>query len=337
MSDVMRRIFVPFTVFVLSAVLMAGEVFAVPLEWESLAPFTLALSSERGDAPSIFSTDDDIFLGQKRRRRGGGSRGGGGGVWAYLYYGDTTLKPKDWDKIKPNFYGFQVGLDFNKSRGSYSSLFFNLNKSKTDFGGPTSKIDNYLVGYSKVIYWLQSHLAFSGSIGYDKHEISLVDFTGTGNGLQTNFFGEFGLDFILGQWGIKPFYALQYDFLYHGNIGKAPYVLMPDTNDHGLQQLLGMRLNWKVIPMLELQGRATWVHEMLDKPPPFFRGRFSPMHGVHTPAMTFFHGNTGRDWAWIGIGARLEIINLYFYGDYDVLINERHTTHLGSVGVCFNW
>jgi len=349
MSDVMRRVFVPFTVFVLCSVLTAGEVSAALFDVESSDPRTFTLASltrtasgrgddswGRGDLPSdqaIFSTDVDIFLGQKRRRRGGGGR-----VWGNLYYGDTTIKPKGGGKIDSNFYGFQLGLDIVKSRAEYSTFFFNFNQSDTDFDHiVSSNIDNFQLGYGKFFYWSMCHLGFSGSMAYDKYKISGFDNIGTGDGLQTNLFGEFGLDFILGQWGIKPFYALQYDFLYHGNIGKAPYVLVKDTNDHGLQQLLGMRVNWKVTTILELQSRAVWVHEMLDNPPPFYRGRFSPVHGTSTPTMTFYRRNTCRDWAWIGLGAKLELLNLYFFGDYDLLINERQTTHLGSLGVCFNW
>jgi uncharacterized protein with beta-barrel porin domain len=176
------------------------------------------------------------------------------------------------------------------------------------------------------------HFTFTGSMGYDRHEISSGG-ANKGDGMQANSFGEFGLDFMLGKWGFKPFYALQYDFLYHGNVGDV----VGDWNGHGLNQLFGMRTNWKIMEMLELQSRATWVHEMLDKPPPFFHARFSPVHGTNSPAIMFYKGNTGRDWAWLGFGAKFEgISNIYLFFDYDVLLNERHVTHLGSVGLCLN-
>jgi hypothetical protein len=44
-----------------------------------------------------FQTDTDLFLGQKQRRRGSGGR-----FWSNLYYGATTLKPKDNARIKPD-------------------------------------------------------------------------------------------------------------------------------------------------------------------------------------------------------------------------------------------
>ena len=322
----MRYIFASVAVF-LFFVLTVGEVSAAPLgSTGKEADFSLLPTQP------IFSTDVDIFLGQKRRR------GGGGRVWANTYYADTTLKPVQGGRIDPRLYGFQVGFDLAQSHGVYSTFFLNVNQSKIKFGeefdGGSSKADNYLLGYGKYVYWSMCHFAFAGSIGYDQYEVT-KDTTGTGNGLQMNFFGEFGLDFILGKWAIKPFYALQYDFLYHGNIGQTP---IGDWNGHGMQQLFGLRLNWKPTHILELQSRSIWVHEMLDNPPPFYRVRFSPMHGISTPAIMFHEGSTGRDWAWLGVGAKLEgVFNVYLFLDYDVLLNERHITHIGSLGLCFGW
>ena len=285
----------------------------------------------------IFSTDVDLFLGQKSRRCSGGGR-----VWANIYYGDATLKPKEGGQIDPNFYGFHVGFDIAKSHGMYSTFFVNANQSKAKFSrsildGGSSTIDNYLFGYGKFIYLSMCHFTFTTSLGYDRYTVSAEGNKGTGDGLQSNFFGEFGLDFLLGKWGIKPFYAMQYDFLYHGDLGKSP-VLVNDWNGHGLNQLAGLRLTWKVTNMLELQSRAVWVHEMLDNPPPFYHARFSPVQGTNTPAILYYEGNTGRDWAWLGLGGKLEgVYNVYLFFDYDLLLNERHITHLGSLGLCLGW
>ena len=320
----MFRLFLFITVFALFTVQAANELSAAPLEWKSEAEDFAILS----DRP-VFAADVELYLGQKTRRRGGG----GGRVWSNLYYGDTTLKPKgEEDKINPSFYGLQIGLDVGKGHGVYSTYFLNINRSKTKFSGGTSTIDNYLLGYGKYYYFNICHIAFAGSVGYDRYEVSAGE-THKGDGLQTNLFGEFGFDFILGKWTIKPFYALQYDFLYHGNIGQKE-----DWNGHGLNQLFGLRLNWRVLNRLELQSRAVWVRELLDKSPPFYHMRFSPVHGVNTPAIMFYEGNTGRDWAWLGIGGKFECsFNVYLFFDYDVLLNKQHTTHLGSVGLLLGW
>jgi len=318
----MRPIFVFFTVFTLFSVLSAREISAMPPEAE------LVLLPDR----PMFSADVDIFLGQKTRRRTGGGR-----VWANLYYGWTTLKPKEQDKIQPLFYGAQVGFDIVKGRTNYSTFFANVNQSKTKFDDNTSTIDDYLIGYGKFIYLSGCHYGFAGSIGYDRYEIASSD-TYKGDGLQANLFCEFGVDFPFGKWGFKPFYALQYDFLYHGKIKYALDVAEKDWNGHGVNQLSGLRVTWKALEKLEFQGRAVWVHEMLDHPPPFYRVRFSPVHGTNTPAMLYYRGNTGRDWAWLGFGGKLEgAFNVYLFADYDLLINERHATHLGSVGLCLGW
>jgi hypothetical protein len=323
----MRLIFAFTAIFALFFVLTAESVAAA----SSAADGTAAECSSLPERP-LFSADADLFLGQKKRRYSGGGR-----VWANLYYGDTTLKPTEGYKIKPNFYGLQVGFDVAQSHGQYSTFFLNVNESKINVGGGSFGIDNYLIGYGKYVYLSGCHYAFTGSIGYDQYEIAIGSVGGKGNGLQTNFFGEFGLDFPLGKWAIKPFYALQYDFLYHGDIGSAPFV-MSDWNGHGLNQLFGVRLNWKVTETLELQSRLVWVHEMLDHPPPFYHVRFSPVHGTNTPAIMFYEGNTGRDWAWLGIGVKLEcFFNVKAYLDYDALFNERHATHLGSLGLCLGW
>ena len=282
----------------------------------------------------MFTADVDLYLGQKRRQSGGGR------VWANTYYGGTTLKPLEGGKIKPSLYGLQVGFDIAQSHGLFSTFFLNINQNKVkfgeQFGGGTSTIDNYLFGYGKFLYFSLCHLAFSGSIGYDRYEV-VRENTGNGDGLQMNFFGEFGLDFIFGDWAIKPFYALQYDFLYHGRIGKSP-TLYNDWNGHGLQQLFGLRVNWKPVQILELQSRASWVHEMLGNPPPFYHVRFSPMHGTNTPTIMFHEGKTGRDWAWLGFGAKIECVyNVYLFLDYDLLLNGRHVTNLGSLGCCLGW
>ena len=320
----MSLIFAFITVFALFSVLTTNAVSAAPLDTQELRSAT---------SPAFFtaSADLDLYLGQKTRRRGGGGR-----VWSNLYYGDTRLKPKDDDKINPSFYGIQLGFDVKKSHGVHTTCFINVNQSRTTFSGDSSTIDNYLIGYGKHIYLSACHFTYIGSIGYDRYALSDGG-TARGDGLQTNFFGEFGFDFKLAHWVIKPFYALQYDFLYHGNIGNSP-VAVSDWNAHSLQQLAGLRLNWGGAHSWELQSRAVWVHELLDNPPPFYHMRFSPMQGINTPAIMFYEGNTGRDWAWLGIGGKLECtFNVYLFFDYDVLFNTRHTTHLGSAGLLLGW
>lgn len=324
----MRPIFAFLSVFALFFLLTAERISASLLESENNTADFSALP----DRPT-FSTDVDIFLGQKTRRRSGGGR-----VWSNLYYGGGTLNPKREDKIQPHFYGVQVGLDLAGKHGVYSTCFANANQSKMKFDGDSSTTDNYLLGLGRYYYLSGCHYLFTGSIGYDRYEI-VSGSTYVGDGLQTDLFGEFGLDFPFGKWGFKPFYALQYDFLYHGRIRRALDVAVNDWNGHSVNQLSGLRITWKPLDKLELQGRAVWVHEMLDHPPPFYRVRFSPVHGTSTPTMLYYsRSNAGRDWAWLGAGGKLEgAFNIYLFLDYDLFVNTRHVTHIASVGLCFGW
>jgi outer membrane autotransporter protein len=304
---------------------------------EQFSPQFLDRSCDQLFDPRFFSADVDCYLGQKRRQRGSGGR-----VWTNLCYGNTTLEPKGANvKIKPELYGLQIGLDVVQSHGVYNTFFGNFNQSKIKYPDKTNaKAENYLFGFGKYIYLNGCHFGGAGSLGYDKYEIrnTLYQVNAKGDGLQCNFFGEFGLDFILGKWGIKPFYALQYDFLYHGRIGEAAAPVQRDWNGHGLSQLLGIRFNWKLFESFELQSRLTWIHEMLDNPPVYYHARFSAVQGTNSPAVLFYEGNTGRDWAWIGFGLKLEsVYNVFLFLDYDLMINARHTTHLGNLGLCFGW
>lgn len=297
---------------------------------------------ERSDDPHfsdgpLFSVEIDTYLGQKRRRRGGGGR-----VWTNLYYGATTLEPKRAGyKIKPDSYGAQLGFDVVQEHGVYSSFFAHFNQADMKIGRfANSKNNTYLFGYGKYIYLAGCHFGFQGAVGYDEYKArdKATVIRSKGNGMQANLFGEFGVDLILGQWAIKPFYALQYDFLYHGRIGEKDTAFKGDWNGHGFQQLFGMRVNWKPTDVTEFQIRTTWVHEWLNNPPPFYHNRFSPIQGTATPAIYFYEGNIGRDWAWLGFGMKIEAVyNILLYLDYDCMINGRQVTHLGNFGLCFGW
>ncbi len=302
----------------------AGE---LPASAEVLAPFEFTDVNE----------DFESILGQRRRRRGSGGR-----AWSNLYYGSTKLEPKNASyRIKPDSYGVQIGFDLVQAHGVYTTFFGNYNQSEIEVGPfAEAKNKNYLFGIGKYMYLAGCHFGFTGAVGYDEYKVweTATEQRLTGNGLQTNLFGEFGIDLIFGNWAVKPFYALQYDFLYHGRIGEKGSAFQGDWNGHGLNQLFGLRLNWKPTDVVELQVRTTWVHEMLANPPPFYHSRFSAIHGTATPAVYFYEGNIGRDWAWLGFGIKLEAVyNVLLYLDYDCTINGQQVTHLGNLGLCFGW
>jgi outer membrane autotransporter protein len=282
------------------------------------------------------STDYETFLAQSKR-------GSGGCLWGNLYYSDTTLKPKNSStKIQPDNFGFQIGLDVLTGHEVYSTFMININESKIKFNKyAKSTTDNFLFTYSKVYHWQIAHAGLGVGIGYDRYSLSVAGQKISGNGLQSRLDGELGLSFIFRWWEIKPFYALQYNFLYHGEINSSAVNAIGDWNGHGLTQFVGIRFNWKPLEnVLLLQSRVTWIHELLDNPPPFYASHFSSIKGkgASTPSILFFDGNIGRDWVWVGLGLKWSFLHQRsLFVDYDAMINSRQTTHLVNIGLCLGW
>jgi hypothetical protein len=314
--------------FAVSALFAAGLVLP-PVSASELVPLTQEPQTPFFSVDTDFTSIRDLYRGQKFRRSGSSGR-----IWTNIYYDMTTLKPKDAGvKFKPDAEGIQFGLDFQHG-GMYSTLFGNVQSSDFSVLGGKSKAKNYLFGYGKFFYLSGCHFGGNASIGYDEYKITARGISGSGDGLQANLFGEYGIDLIFGQWGFKPFYDLQYDFLYHGRIPNYA----SDWNGHSLNHSFGMRLNWKATEFFELQFRTAWVHEFLGNPPPFYQGRFSAVHGTATPNTLFYGGNIGRDWAWLGCGIKLECLySMYVFLDYDGMFNARQTSHLFNAGLCLSW
>ena len=283
----------------------------------------------------MFGQDVEFHLGQRRKRSGSSGR-----VWTNLYLASAVLHPKtETEKIRPDILGFQVGFDVVRSQLAYLSLFYNFNRSQQNLHSVlSSDIDNHFFGGGYFLYLSGCHFGFVGGLGYDQYSVRNDFGGGKGSGLQTNLFSEFGIDFSVGKWAIKPFAALQHEFLYHGRIGESPNIVQGDWNIHGLDALIGLRVNWKPLENLEIQMRSTWVHQVLDRSPPFYVARFSAVHGTGTPIIFHYQGDTGRDWAWLGLGMKFEFYyNAFLFLDYDVMVNKRLTSHLGNIGLCLGW
>ena len=283
----------------------------------------------------LFCEDVEFYLGQRRRRSGSDGR-----VWTNIYFASGALHPqRETNTIRPDVFGLQVGFDVVRSQIAYFSLFYNYNRSRVGVRDVlSSDNDNHFFGAGYFLYLSGCHFGFMGGIGYDQYKARNDIGSGKGDGLQTNLFGEFGIDFPIGKWAIKPFAALQHEFLYHGRIGNAPNVIQGDWNVHGLDALIGLRINWKPLENLEFQVRSTWIHQILDRAPPFYVARFSAVHGTATPIIFHYQGNTGRDWAWLGCGLKWEFYyNAFLFADYDVMLNTRLTSHLGNIGLCLGW
>ncbi len=284
---------------------------------------------------ALYGQDVEFYLGQRRQRNGSGGR-----VWTNIYFSTAVLHPKTkTNKIRPDIFGIQIGFDVVRSQTSYFSIYYNYNRTKEGLSDlMSSNIDNHFFGAGYFLYLSGCHFGLQGGLGYDQYKAKNDFGDGKGNGMQTNLFTEFGVDFPIGKWAIKPFCALQHDFVYHGRIGEAPNIIQSDWNVHGLNSLIGLRINWKPLENLEFQFRTTWIHELLDNPPPFYIARFSAVHGTSTPAIFHYQGNSGRDFAWLGIGMKWEFYyNAFLFIDYDAMVNKHLTSHLGNIGLCLGW
>jgi len=180
------------------------------------------------------------------------------------------------------------------------------------------------------------HFLFNVNGGTDQYGLRingpLNSFEFRPKGYQANFYPEFGFDLPLGKMiGIKPYTALHYHYLHldeFARAGKEDY--------HGLNNLLGMRLNLVLGDLLSFQGRASWGHEYLEESPTSV-SYFSSIPGQFTPIRCNFRGDTARDWAWFGLGAKLGYGGLRLFADYDLTLNARQTSHTVSCCLCFGW
>lgn len=297
--------------------------------------FEPVFESGQSKGTSVDFGIDPVYRGQKTDN---------GRFWTNFFYSGSSLKPKgEGRKIKPDLYGFQLGLDIPRSASICSIYFLNIGRSNTDFEKDArSKIGHYQLGFGKRIDWgRRAYVGYTGSLTYDDYKIRdrLSNRQYSGDGVQANLSGEAALCWNGAEWSFRPFYALQYDFLYHGRLGKAGSAILGDSNDHSLQQYMGLRFTKNFQHTIDWQIRASWVHQMLKHTPPFTSSRFSSISGtsVPTPAVPFFDGNIGRDWAWLGTGVCFDFYNWYLFLDYDLMINGRQNSHVASLFICLTW
>ncbi len=331
--------------------LTALAVFCVLAFWMESATAGNSVTVRPQSLSGLFGVkaEDTSLLGKKIDVEFGpgpvfrGQKTDNGRLWTSFYYSGSALEPKDADvKIRPDLYGFQLGLDIPKTKTVCSNYFMNIGRSNTDFDSDArSKVNHYQFGFGKRIDWGMGYIGYTSSLTYDDYKIRdrISNKQHSGDGLQANISGEAALCWGGDTWKFRPFYGLQYDFLYHGRLGKAGSAFMSDSNDHSLQQFIGLRFTKSFFYSIDWQLRASWVHQMLGHTPPFFSTRFSSISatGVPTPAVPFFGGDVGRDWAWLGTGVQFDFHHWYLFFDYDLLVNGRQNSHIASMLICLTW
>ncbi len=270
-----------------------------------------------------------------------------GRFWTDFYYAGSSLKPKEGGvKIRPDQFGVQLGFDLPKTEYSWRTFFLSIGQSNTEIGNiADSEVNHFQFGLGKRLEWNVAkqggYVGYTASLTYDDYKIRdmFTNVSHSGSGLQANASGEAAVCWGNDQWKIRPFYGLQYDFLYHGRIGEEGSAILSDESEHSLQQMLGVRLSRNFFYTFDIQVRASWVHQYLGDTPAFFTNRFSSISGtsIPTPAVPFYGGDVGRDWAWIGTGVQFDFYNWFLFFDYDLLLNERQTSHVGSMMLCLTW
>jgi len=259
-------------------------------------------------------------------------------IWGAGYFDKTEIKPEHFEPMNSDTTGLLAGLEFKRRSGSVFGVYYHNTSEETKWeSSPIDLVDgdakHHLVGLTFHKPLPLSHILFNLNGGIDQYGLRFVGLEKLEpKGYQANFYPEFGFDFPLGKMvGFKPYTALHYHYLHHDellSVEKADY--------HGLNNLLGMRLNLVLGDLLTFQGRASWVHEYLKESPTSV-SYFSSMPGQFTPIRCHFDGDTARDWAWFGLGAKLGYGSLRLFADYDLTLNARQTSHTISGCLCLVW
>ncbi|MGL6197182.1 MAG: autotransporter outer membrane beta-barrel domain-containing protein [Thermoguttaceae bacterium] len=295
-------------------------------------------------------SDQPIFRGKSLMPK----NSAGFRIWGDFYYDWTDISPKDVPGVKADELGGIFGLDIKKRNGSVFGLFYHYGSNDMKWNSDLFKLDDSLTGkttnhqfglsFNKPLPL--SHFLVIASGGFDKYGFKYLE-SGASNeinldtdGIQANVYGEFGLDIPIKSFGIKPFWGLHYHFLKYDEVGAGTSFANSFHGDdyHGLNNLLGVRLSMKMFNgFLTTQFRGTWVHEYLETSPTY-QSYFSSIPTLYSPVRWNVEGDTARDWAWIGAGVKLNFGKvLLLFADYDLMINERQTSHVASLSLCLGW
>lgn len=300
--------------------------------------------------------DSATVRGQHRRMR---RERGGGLISVSTYIADTVVDDARYSdlKIKPDLWGVRIGYDLKLGRGgmSWLGLYYNYNNTYTKWGdindwGRRFLVTNHLVGLCYTTFTGLSHLQFNLSVGYDdydqngiwgqdedKNPVLLPSFTA--EGMQVNFYGEFGIDLVLSDWAIKPFFGMEYNYLYIDDFSYASWTLTDgEENAHAFKSVLGIRVNKRFGHYVELQGRAAWVQQLLEDNAPIYTLNYSMVQGYTTPTQYLYDARQGRSFAWIGATVKFYPTDLMrIFLDYDLTLNACNVSHMGHLGLILKW
>ena len=304
-----------------------------PMPYALMILFCLTLSSVASDSwnadnPNGFEV---IYRGTSQSKLGGLR------IWGGAYYDNTKIEPEQFVPMTSDMTGLMAGLEFKRKGGSIFGLYYHYagEDTKWDLDIINGKVKHNLVGLTFHKPMRLCHFLMNLNGGLDDYRLNFpIGDEIKPKGYQANFYPQFGFDIPLGKMiGLKPYVALHYHYLHHDEI--APIGPLEKADYHGLNNLLGMRTNL-VLSVITLQARASWVHEYMETTPTS-QSYFSSLPGQFTPIRCNFVGSTARDWAWLGVGAKLGYGGFRLFADYDLTLNARQTSHTISACLCFGW
>ena len=264
-------------------------------------------------------------------------------LWGAAYYDNSEIEPEFGELMKSDTLGLMVGVELKRRGGSVWGVYYHYGNEETEWEnlGVNGDVKHHLFGLTYYQPLPVSHFLVNANVGFDEYSLRFPTLGEINpEGYQANVYPEFGLDIPLGKmFGFKPYWALHYHYLHYDEAYSEidPNIGLAEENYHGLNNLLGLRMNLAFGNLLSLQGRASWIHEYL-KESPTSMSYFGSVPGQFTPTRTNFYGDTARDWAWFGAGAKISLgDNFRLFADYDLTLNARQTSHTISACLCIGF
>jgi outer membrane autotransporter protein len=222
----------------------------------------------------------------------------------------------------------------------YNYIGTDANESNKVNGGT---VGSYYVGRSDNRYLLGvGGFEFDG---YDsRRAIQFANLTAEGenDGWKGYSYLENGVTYGDRRFAVQPFAALQYIYVRQNAFTEtgaaAANLSVPGIDTNSLRSVLGSRVfgqsrrgyGRSITPEM----RALWLHEFLETNTGF-NTFFSEVGGG---AFAINGLGMGRDWALLGPGLNCDLSsNWSAYANYDLMLNDQTTFHIGSGGVQYTW
>jgi outer membrane autotransporter protein len=183
--------------------------------------------------------------------------------------------------------------------------------------------------------------------GFDsQRRISFADETAEGDtdGWKGYYYAENGVTYGDRRLSIQPFGGLQYIYVRQNSFTEtgaaAANLSVPGINTHSLRGVLGTRLfadsaRWGG-RYFSPEVRTLWLHEFLDTETGF--NTFFSEVGAGGGSFAINGLGMGRDWAVLGTGVNCDLdCSWSTYANYDLMLNDQTTFHIGSGGVQYLW